>query len=202
MMMTEHIKQYIEYSKKIGNRKALYKVVASTFDVKRALYPGSHIDISPSFVIPDVVYIDNFKGAIMFFKKLDDIYDYVNSVKEYDETPCISFYGNDYQDDLEIEKVDLIVSQFAGFVGQSTKKYLKKGGVLLCNDSHGDATLAYHDPYYEFIGVVRSNNEISTSNLGKYFSFDRKEVDLDEVKSKMKGPKYKHQASNYLFKLK
>ena len=57
-MMTEHIKQYIEYSKKIGNRKALYKVVASTFDVKRALYPGSHIDISPSFVIPDVVYID------------------------------------------------------------------------------------------------------------------------------------------------
>ncbi len=41
-----------------------------------------------------------------------------------------------------IEPVDLIISQYAGFVGQETKRYLKEGGILLCNDSHGDATLA------------------------------------------------------------
>lgn len=58
--------------------------------------------------------------------------------------------------------MDLIISQYAGFVGQATKVYLKKGGILLCNDSHGDATLAYCDSDYEFVGVINLNNMIDT----------------------------------------
>jgi len=61
---------------------------------------------------------------------------------------------------LEIDPVDLIISQYAGFVGQATKKYLKTGGILLCNDSHGDATLARFDHDFEFIGVMGMDNKI------------------------------------------
>ncbi len=60
--MNNHINQYLDYIQKIGDRKDLYKLVANKFKVTRALYPGSHIDISPSLVIPDVTYIDNYKG--------------------------------------------------------------------------------------------------------------------------------------------
>lgn len=198
--MNNHIHQYLDYIQKIGDRKDLYKVVVNKFNVTRALYPGCHIDISPSLVIPDVTYIDNYKGAIQFFDNLEPIVDYVNQKKDYDGTCHISFYGKSYDDDLELAKVDLIISQYAGFVGQSTKKYLKEEGILLCNDSHGDATLAFLDDDFEFIGVVDANNTIISDDLDKYFQFARqRDIDIEKVKQTMKGPKYKDQAPNYLF---
>lgn len=36
--------------------------------------------------------------------------------------------------------VDLIILQFAGIVGKDTKRYLKEGGILLCNNSHGNSS--------------------------------------------------------------
>lgn len=67
-MANNTIQTYNDYAKKIGNRKALYKAVAQHFNIKSVLYPGSHIDIAPSLVISDVVYVDNFKGSIKFSK--------------------------------------------------------------------------------------------------------------------------------------
>lgn len=99
--------------------------------------------------------------------------------------------------------MDLIISQYGGFVGQATKSYLKKGGILLCNDSHGDATLAYCDEDYAFIGIVDSQNQISRTNLDYYFKLPKeKAIDSDIVKNKMKGLKYKKTANNYLFEKK
>ena len=198
--MNNPINQYLDYIQKIGDRKDLYKAVAKHFNVTRALYPGSHIDISPSLVIPDVTYIDNFKGAIQFFDNLEPLVDYANQNKEYEGACHISFYGKSYEDHLELAKVDLIISQYAGFVGQSTKRYLKEDGILLCNDSHGDATLAYLDADFEFFGVVEANNTIVTEDLEKYFKFARqRDIDREKIVKTMKGPKYKYQAPNYLF---
>jgi hypothetical protein len=194
--------KYEEYSKKIGNRKSLYKKIVKRFNVGSALYPGSHIDIAPSIVIPKVTYIDNFKGAIKYFKEIEPIVEYVNTLKEYDESCKIIFIGEDYSKDFDIEPVDLIISQYAGFVGQATKEYLKKGGILLCNDSHGDATLANFDNDFTLIGVIK-NYKIVESNLNKYFKLpNNKENDLKQVKAKMKGPKYNVMAENYIFKKK
>jgi hypothetical protein len=201
--MDEHIKEFTEYTTKVGDRKELYSMVAKKFGIMRALYPGSHIDISPSLVIPEVIYIDSFKGAIKFFEKIELIQDYINNNKEYQEDCSIVFYGNNYEENLNMKKVDLIISQYAGFVGQTTKMYLKEDGILLCNDSHGDATLAFFDDDFEFIGVIDSNNIIITSELEKYFKFAReRNVDIKKVYKTMKGPKYKYQAKNYLFKRK
>ncbi|AUD64142.1 hypothetical protein BK010_10775 (plasmid) [Tenericutes bacterium MO-XQ] len=197
------IEEYEKYIAKIGDRKTLYRLVANRFDVKMALYPGSHIDIGASLVIPNVTYIDNYKGTIQFFKHLIEVRNYINMNKEYPEECTIEFFGLDYNENIKLDKVDMIISQFAGFVGQATKKHLKKGGILLCNDSHGDATLAYLDDDYEFIGVVESNNTIITDELEKYFKFaNERQIDRNKVLTKMKGPRYKTQPSNYIFLLK
>ena len=197
------MKRFEEYAKKTGNRLDLYRLIANKYHIKSAIYPGSHIDIHPSFVIPSVVYIDNFKGTKMFFKEMDSIATYIDKRKEYQEDVNISFLGMDYEEDLGVEPVDLIISQYAGFVGQKTKKYLKENGFLLCNDSHGDATLAYLDPMFELIGVINEKNQIQTTELDVYFTFSRpRAIDVEKVIQLMKGPKYKYQAQNYIFRLK
>jgi len=188
---------------KFGRRQDLYRQVAKQFNIRSALYPGSHIDIGPSLVIPNVIYVDNFKGTIAFFKNIELIKDYIKSKKEYSDESKIKFIACDYNDKLDTKKVDMIISQYAGFVGQATKTYLKVEGILLCNDSHGDATLAYCDDDFEFVGVVDLDNKIITTDLDRYFKFARKRaIDVDKVYDTMKGPKYKQQAENYIFRLK
>ncbi len=197
------LKEFEEYKSKIGDRTTLYGLVAKKYNIKSALYPGSHIDISPSMVILDVTYVDNFKGAIKFFEEISEIEKYVNSNKEYKEMCNIDFLGTDYNNEISIDKVDMIISQYAGFVGQATKRYLKDDGILLCNDSHGDATLAYLDEDYILVAVIDQHNEISTNQLEKYFVFKNgRQIDKNKVQSTMKGPKYETQANNYIFKLK
>jgi hypothetical protein len=194
------IEEYQTYTNKIGNRKALYKTVADKYNIKTAVYPGSHIDITPSLVIPKVTYIDNFKGAIKFFKDIESIKEYLEQKKDY-SAPCgINFLGQDYNEPLDIEKVDLIISQYAGFVGQATKDSLKVGGILLCNDSHGDASLAKRDEDFKLIGIVDGKNRIQNKTLEQYFKLSNgKVVNINKVKEKMKGLKYKVMAENYLF---
>lgn len=194
------IERYKEYSNKIGDRKSLYTSTVEEYGVQTAIYPGSYIDIAPSLVIPKVTYIDNFKGAIKFFKEIDTIKKYIEENKEY-EAPCeIKFIGQDYRKSLAIEKVDLIISQYAGFVGQDTKDLLKVGGILLANDSHGDASLTKFDADFKLIGIINNGNKIQKKKLDDYFILPKeKRVDLEEIKTKMKGLKYETRAENYLF---
>jgi hypothetical protein len=132
---------------------------------------------------------------------MESIEKYIDENKDYEEPCDIVFLDQDYTEELDIESVDLVISQYAGFVGQATKKYLKSGGILLCNDSHGDATLARFDDDFGFIGVVKTNSRIIETKLEDYFVLPRnKDVDLVKVKEKMKGPKYKLEAENYIFR--
>ncbi|MBN2797420.1 MAG: hypothetical protein JXR88_18570 [Clostridia bacterium] len=194
------INEYQEYQDKIGSRLELYRVVSQKFDISSALYPGCHIDLSPSLVIPNVVYVDNFKGTINFFKHINQIKAFINEHKEYKEECEVLFFGQDYTHELVVEPVDLIISQYAGFVGQATKEYLKVGGILLCNDSHGDATLAKFDDDFRLVGTIDEDYEINHFHLEDYFvRSEGKPVDLMVVKTKMKGPSYSKSAANYLF---
>ena len=203
-MIDKVVETYQNYIQKIGDRYELYKVVAQTFQIEAAIYPGSHVDITPSFVIPKITYIDNFSGSIKFFADLESIRGYIDQHKDYAQ-PCeVAFLPNDYTDEMEIAPVDLIISQYAGFVGQSTKQYLKPGGIMLCNDSHGDATHAKMDADYEFLGVVENNENgyrINFDEISKYFLLPKeKQIDLNIVRSKMKGLKYSTNAENYVFR--
>lgn len=201
MKKENNIEEYFEYRDKIGDRTELYRMIAKKYSVATALYPGSHIDIAPSLVIPKVRYADNFRGAIKFFTNIDKIKKYIDENKEYEKACDIAFVGQDYTRELNIAPVDLIISQYGGFVGQATKNYLKTGGILLCNDSHGDATLAEFDQDFEFIGVVGKHHPVIDTKLNDYFVLPKnKEVDLTKVKEKMKGPTYALTAENYIFR--
>ncbi len=196
----ESIKEYLTYVKKIGSRRNLYKLVSEQFNIKSAIYPGSYIDIDPSLYIEKVTYIDNFKKAKSFFKNIDDISKYIQFNKTYDKEATFNFIFEDYSKVENIEKVDLIISQYAGFVGQQTKQFLKKNGILLCNDSHGDATLAFLDIDYKLIAVI-NENKINYDNLDKYFRLTKnRDIDISLVKSKMKGLKYINNPKNYIFR--
>ncbi len=196
------IETYKSYAQKIGNRESIYEAVKKKYDIKSALYPGSHIDITPSLYIPEVTYVDNFKGTIKFFKEIDVIKEFIEKNKLYKEETIINFIGEDYSKVELDKKYDLIISQYAGFVGRETKEFLRAGGYLLCNDSHGDATLAYFDDDYEFIGIVNRKCKITSTNIDKYFKLkNSKKVDLEKVIKTMKGPKYVHHNENYIFRL-
>lgn len=147
--------------------------------------------------------MDNFKGAIRFFQQIEEIHSFIERKKRY-EAPCtITFLAQDYYDELDIEPVDLIISQYAGFVGQATSRYLKPGGILLCNDSHGDATLARFDETFTFIGVIKEDNQIIQTKLDEYFTLAKgRAVDLEKVKKKMRGLPYTKQVENYIFQKK
>ncbi len=200
-MKTKTIETYQTYAKKIGDRKALYWAVTHAFDIHSALYPGCHIDIAPSLVIPTVTYVDNFTGAVTFFSDMPSIKEYIQENKEYPDACEVHFIGQDYNQAIETGQVDLLISQYAGFVGQATKAHLHVGGILLCNDSHGDATLAHFDEDYEFIGIVDKNNVIQTDDLESYFIVPKnKTASIQYVLQEMKGLQYSVVAENYLFR--
>ncbi len=200
-MHTDIITEYLNYSEKIGNRQKLYKTVVEEFGIKSAIYPGSFIDIAPSMFVPKVTYIDNFKGAVKFFKHMDIIRNFIEENKEYKEKCEIDFFNQDYNLPLSIENADLIISQFGGFISKATKYLLKNNGILLCNDSHGDATLARFDTDFKLIGVIDNNFKIQSDSLESYFILHgEKKVDLKMLIKSMKGPRYKLSANNYLFR--
>tara|TARA_Y100000588_G_C14163588_1_gene885918 strand:+ start:605 stop:1252 length:648 start_codon:yes stop_codon:yes gene_type:complete len=212
-MQSKAVQQYYEYmktqvcnkSQATFDRYDVFLLIENLFSVKKAMYPGSYVHITPSFVIPEVIYVDNDKKAKIFFSDLSDITAFIEEKKIYNEKPVIRFEAKDYWKDLSIQEayVDLLISQYAGFVSQACKKYLKKGGVLLANDSHGDATLANHDKDFKFMGVLelrKGKYVFSDESLGNYFKFKRdRPVDIEKVVNTMKGPKYKNTADYYIF---
>jgi hypothetical protein len=185
----------------------LFQIIAANYDIHRVLYAGSFVHITPSFVFPDVVYVDNDKQANAFFST-PEIMDYIMQRKTYPQTPYIQFHFMDYRDvfDEELASFDLLISQYAGFVGQHCKSYLKKGGLLLANNSHGDAGVAAIDPDYQLVAVFFKRNEkwrISESNLDAYFVPKTQiEVTKQYLEKLQKGIGYKKVANAYLFRKK
>ena len=135
------------------------------------------------------------------------VYEFVSKRRLYKEDPVISFHHRDYREDFEEPKdsFDLLISQYAGFVSQSCKKYLKKGGILLVNNSHGDASVAYLDEDFEFIAVIyRSIRQyrLTEKNLDKYFIPKKPnlKVTKDYLEKIQRGIGYTETASAYIFR--
>ena len=206
----EEYKKYMKQSMhneedKAFDRYDVFLEISKNFSIHKAMYPGSYIHITPSMIFPEVIYVDNFKKTESFFKNKLEILKYIEKQKIYKEKTTIDFILNDYWNDLSVPKgyYDLLISQYAGFVSQACKKYLRKGGILLVNDSHGDATLAKVDSDFDFIGVLKHGHrsyQFTSKDLDQYFTFKRdRPIDIDKVKKTMKGPKYKTTCEYYLF---
>lgn len=183
----------------------LFQLLKQEFSIVNAVYPGSYVQISPAFVYPQVVFIDADKNAIKFFKDNDRIINLINSRKEYDTIPNITFYGRDYNNPIKelLGLFDLLISQYAGFISSCCKQYLKVGGYLLANDSHGDAGLASIDNDYKLVATIRESNgkyKLSFNDLDKYFIPKQDIAITKEYLYKVgKGLSYTNKASLYVF---
>ena len=141
-------------------RAQLFHLIVERYGVGSGVYPGCFVHVTPSFFIPRMVYVDTEKRAERFFAQGEALA-LVNERKSYRDEPEIAFHRQDYTEPLPIpeETVDLLISQYAGFVSEHCKRYLRSGGILLANNSHGDAGLAACDPDFALIAVVEPRVE-------------------------------------------
>jgi len=89
----------------------------------------------------------------------------------------------------------------------AVKRYLKKGGILTCNNSHGDASMASMDVDYELIAVYNRRTDekfsISSKNLKEYLVPKKKvKVTKESLEKAMKGIQYTKSPSGYTFRKK
>ena len=192
------------YIKRDYEQIDLFQLLDEKFVIEKVIYPGSFVQISPAFVFQKTVFIDSDGNAKKFFES-NEMLTYISQRKEYLGDPEITFFAKDYKDvisDLKM-KFDLLISQYAGFISEACKDYLKIGGFLLVNNSHGDAGLASIDPDYELVAAIGKSGgtyRLSTAHLDRYF-IPKKEivVSRDYLVKSGRGVGYSKTASLYLF---
>lgn len=176
------------------------------FSIKTATYPGSYIDITPSFFFPITYYIDTDRMAKQFFSNEREIIKYIKENKIYNEDIILKYFPEDYRKNFNeiIDSSDLLISLYAGFISKYCKDLLKKNGMLLANNSHGDASMALLDKDFTFFGVINYQNKkyyLKTDNLDEYFIPKKNTIVTKELLEKTnRGVGYKKSANYYLFR--
>ncbi len=188
-----------------GDRWRLFSAVTAALPrVRNALYPGSFVDVAPSFVIGSVTYVDVDRRAARFFADADGVREIIASHARAPSEPEVRFLHADYtgETDLPPATFDLLISLYAGFVSEYCTAYLRPGGTLLVNPSHGDAALAALDPRYELCGVVQARDGdyvVGTTDLETYL-VPRGVATRDDVLRSGRGVAYTRTAFAYLFR--
>ena len=156
-----------------GDRWRLFSTVGDAIKAETVLYPGSYVDVAPSFVFPSVTYVEIDRRAAAFFADRDGVNKIISSHAGAPADPELAFIHGDYTDDLGLLKqaFDLLVSLCAGFVSEYCLENLSVGGHLLVNSSHGDAALASINDRLRLTGVVLTTStgyRYSSEDLAKY----------------------------------
>lgn len=181
-----------------------FTILADKFNVETALYPGSFVHITPSLVFPSVTYIDTDKRAKTFFNN-PEVYDYIDRHKIYTERSSIVFIPEDYRKSPQdiSEEYDLLISLYAGFVSKYCTQYLRVDGLLLVNNSHGDASMASIQNNLKLIGIFNRRNQkysYSEYNLDSYLIPKKDMVITEEyLESVGRGIGYTKSPISYLF---
>jgi hypothetical protein len=188
-----------------GDRWRLFSAIAREVEVARVFYPGCFVDISPSFVFPEVTYLDMDKRTPGFFRDVEGILEIIAQHAGAPENPSIQFLHGDFTRDLDLPKqhFDLLVSLYAGFISEHCTDHLKVGGTLLVNPSHGDAAMASIDSRYELSGVIVSRDgdyRVRRSDLDSYL-IPKKPVKTTKalLHRTCRGIAYTRSAFAYLF---
>jgi hypothetical protein len=189
---------------KRDERLELFRGLVGLYGLRSALYPGSFVHVTPSFVIPSVVYVDSDRRAARFFAA-PGLLDLVRNRCEYEAEPQISFHRGDFEAPIDEpdRSFDLLISQYAGFVSRAGKRFLRVGGHLVANNSHGDASMAALDPDYELVAVYRRRGErfsFSSSDLGSYMVPKRGAVPTQaELERTGRGSAFTRVVAGYVF---
>jgi hypothetical protein len=190
-----------------GDRHRLIAAVADAFDVSAALYPGCYVDITPSFVLDSVTYLDTDRRAGRFFADTEGVDEIIGSHRSGGETAHWTFLQADYTSSLALpeQHYDLLLSLYAGFVSEHCTRHLRPGGLLLVNPSHGDAALASLDPRYELVAAVTARDAqytVRQDELDTYLIPRRDtEISRETLHATNRGIAYTKPAFAYLFRL-
>ena len=188
-----------------GDRHQLFRAVAAAVDAGTVLYPGSWCDVVASCVWPSVTYVDSDRQAARFFADPDGVREIVAAHADAMD-PQVRFIAADYTVPLPLDagSFDLLVSLYAGPVSRYCTGYLRVGGVLLANPSHGDVALASTDPRYELTSVIHSHDggyRYASGELESYLVPKTPVEDIAElVEGTGRGIAYTRSAYAYLFR--
>lgn len=199
-----------QYRESIGDRSALFAALVDLFPVERALYPGSYVDLSPSTVIPSVTYVDTDRRASRFFDDVDLVRSELLARAPQAVQHRVDFIHGDYTDPMDPTPggFDLLISLFTGPMAEYCRPYLRDGGWLLANASHGDASLAALDPSWTLVGVVQDSAveagehafAWTTDELDTFLIPKRpREVEPERIHASGRGLDYTRPAFAYLF---
>jgi hypothetical protein len=113
-----------------------------------------------------MTYIDSDKRISKFFGD-KNVLSYIEAYKTYKENTVIRGLQADFPGDLPIEEqtFDSMFSFYAGFISRSCKKYLKSCGLLVCNNSHGDASIARTDGFKANEVEVKAREEENSQGM-------------------------------------
>lgn len=187
-----------------GDRQRLFAAVSQAVEADEVLYPGSFVDIAPSFVWADVTYNDLDKRVPGFFADEGGIAEILAAHDTDPDSTTLRFLPGDYRElGVKAKSVDLLISLYAGFISEACGHAVRDGGWLLVNASHGDAAMASIDDRYELGAVVESHSgdyRVRTANLDAYL-VPRKPVDLtpEYLHELGRGVRYTRAPFAYLF---
>jgi hypothetical protein len=193
-----------EYVEKVFERMGLFTLIADRFAAQSALYPGSYTHLTPAFAFPNTCFVDTDRRAARFFAD-PAVLDYVKRRRIYAAEPIIRYHQMDYTRNLpeEPQSFDLLISQYAGFVSQACKRFLRIGGYLVANNSHGDAGIAAIDSDYQLVAAILRRGErhrLVEKDLDGYFVPKRDvEITHDYLLETRKGIGYTKSAFSYVF---
>lgn len=173
----------------MDQRRPTWEAVREATGARTVLYPGSYTDVSPSFVFPDVTYVDMDRRCPGFFGDPDVARRLPNPFR---------FLRADYRDPLDVDPVDLLISQYAGPISHHCGHLVRPGGHLLVNNSHADAGIAALDPAWTLVAVVRGDR-VSTDVDGYFEPKRAPHPPKEALIESQTGIAYTKTASNYLF---
>ena len=168
------------------------------------LYPGSFVDVAPSFVFDTVTYVDSDRRAARFFTDESGVEEIIEQHRTRAGHAHWRFLPADYRTELDIPQVGLLVSLYAGLISEHCTRYLRPGGWLLANPSHGDVAMAALDHRYTLGAVVNSRSgqySISETGLDEYLVPKRPiELSPELIRERGRGIAYTKSPFAYLFR--
>ncbi len=188
-----------------GDRHRLFTAVADAFDISTALYPGCYVDITPSFVLETVTYLDVDRRAARFFADTAGVDELIAGHRDDGEPADWSFLPADYTSGLTLpeQHYDLLISLYAGFVSEHCSRHLRPGGLLLVSPSHGDAAMASLDRRYRLVAAITSRDgkyTVRREDLNTYLVPKRDtEITRETLHASNRGIAYTRPAFAYVF---
>ncbi|MGW2037826.1 hypothetical protein [Streptomyces virginiae] len=203
-------RDFTDYIHHIGDRTDLFLAVAAHTGADtgnhRTLYPGSYLDLTPSYALPDVTYLDSDPRARKAFADTAGAVGLAGRHRHYPQDPEITFISGDYTRtlrELPAAEWDLAISLYAGPVSEHVARCLRPGGWLLANNSHADAGLAHLNPAYRLAAAIHHRSgryRLATDDLERYFLPKAPpHPTREQLHATGRGTAYTHPATAYLF---